>query len=157
METIIVAGGCFWGLEELFRHQPGVTQTEVGYCGGKNTKPTYENHPGHAESLKITFDSSITSIETLLHYFFRIHDPTTKNRQGNDIGESYRSVIFYKNEQQKHIAQHVIKAVERSHFWSKPLVTTLEKLTTFYLAEDYHQNYLQKNPHGYTCHYERAI
>lgn len=156
MKTIVVAGGCFWGLEELFRHQTGVIDTEVGYTGGKNSHPTYQYHPGHAESIKITYDPNQTSLKTLLHYFFRIHDPTTRNRQGNDIGESYRSAIFFKDDEQKEIAQKVIKDIEKSNFWPNPLVTSLEKLTVFYSAEDYHQKYLQKNPGGYICHFERA-
>ena len=156
MQTIILAGGCFWGLEDLFRYEPGVVVTEVGYTGGKNTNPTYQNHPGHAEAIKITYDPKITSYQALLDFFFRIHDPTTKDRQGNDVGSSYRSAIFYENSEQKAIAQTVIKAVNKSGIYSNPVVTTLEPLKTFYSAEDYHQKYLQKNPNGYTCHYIRT-
>lgn len=156
IQTIILAGGCFWGLEDLFRYEPGVVVTEVGYTGGKNTNPTYQNHPGHAEAIKITYDPKITSYQALLDFFFRIHDPTTKDRQGNDVGSSYRSAIFYENSEQKAIAQTVIKAVNKSGIYSNPVVTTLEPLKTFYSAEDYHQKYLQKNPNGYTCHYIRT-
>ena len=156
MQNIILAGGCFWGLEDLFRYEPGVVVTEVGYTGGKNTNPTYQNHPGHAEAIKITYYPKITSYQALLDFFFRIHDPTTKDRQGNDVGSSYRSAIFYENSEQKAIAQTVIKAVNKSGIYSNPVVTTLEPLKTFYSAEDYHQKYLQKNPNGYTCHYIRT-
>lgn len=153
METLIIAGGCFWGMEELFREQPGVIDTEVGYTGGDNSDPTYENHPGHAEALKITYDPAETSIDALLDYFFQIHDPTTMNRQGNDVGSSYRSAIFYANAAQRRQAE---AAIERNQtYWQSPIITQLEKLTTFWRAEDYHQGYLRKNPGGYTCHYER--
>ena len=154
MKTLILAGGCFWGMEELFREQPGVIDTEVGYTGGENEHPTYERHPGHAEALKLTYDESQTTIQTLLDYFFQIHDPTTMNRQGNDIGSSYRSAIFYADDMQKKEAQ---AAIERNQgYWKAPIVTQLEQLATFWPAEEYHQDYLQKNPGGYTCHYERA-
>ena len=156
MQTIILAGGCFWGLEELFRHEPGVVAIEVGYTDGTNTNPTYNNHPGHAEAIKITYNPKITSYQALLDFFFRIHDPTMLNRQGNDVGSSYRSAIFYENNEQKAIAQSVITAVNKSGLYSNPVVTTLEHLTTFYSAEDYHQKYLQKNSGGYTCHYLRT-
>lgn len=154
MKELIIAGGCFWGMEELFREQPGVVNTEVGYAGGENDHPTYENHPGHAEALKITYDPSVTNESQLYEYFFQIHDPTTMNRQGNDIGSSYRSSIFYTSEEQKEAAQ---KAIQQNQvYWEALIVTRLEPLTTFWLAEDYHQDYLRKNPGGYTCHYERA-
>ena len=156
METIVLAGGCFWGMQELFREQPGITNTEVGYSGGENVNPTYEYHPGHAEAIKITFDPKITSYENLLDFFFRIHDPTTKDRQGNDIGSSYRSAIFYENDQQLAVAKKVINAVNESGVYANKVVTKLEPLTKFYSAEDYHQDYLQKNPGGYTCHYIRT-
>ena len=154
MQTLIVAGGCFWGMEDLFRAQPGVTATEVGYTGGNNDHPTYENHPGHAEALKITYDETKTSADTLLDYFFQIHDPTTLNQQGNDIGRSYRSAIFYASGEEKQRAEAAI--ARNQHHWEKPIVTSLEPLTIFWSAEDYHQDYLQKNPGGYTCHYERS-
>lgn len=153
MQTIVIAGGCFWGMEELFRMQPGVTGTEVGYTGGKNDNPTYDNHPGHAEALKITYDEHKITTDTLLDYFFLIHDPTTINRQGNDVGSSYRSAIFYESENEKSSAEKAI-ARNQAH-WDKEIVTTLEPLTVFWSAEEYHQDYLQKNPGGYTCHYER--
>ena len=154
MKTLILAGGCFWGMEELFREQPGIVDTEVGYTGGENDHPTYESHPGHAEALKLTYDDSKTNAETLLDYFFQIHDPTTMNRQGNDIGSSYRSAIFYADDEQKQQAEAAIQ--RNQQYWNAPIVTQLEKLTTFWPAEEYHQDYLQKNPGGYTCHYERA-
>jgi peptide-methionine (S)-S-oxide reductase len=153
----VFAGGCFWGMEELFRKQPGVIDTEAGYTGGKNEDPTYENHPGHAEALKITYDPSKTSYPELLDFFFRIHDPTTMNQQGNDVGSSYRSAIFYANEEQKQEAEKFIKLVDDSHRWPAPVVTTVEPLKTFTVAEEYHQDYLQKNPDGYTCHFVRDI
>ncbi len=154
-KKIYVAGGCFWGLEELMRERPGVVDTEVGYCGGENENPTYENHPGHAEALEITYDDDKTSREELWDYFFRVHDPTTLNQQGNDIGNSYRSAIFYQDEQEKQQAEAFISKVNQSGKWAKDVVTSLEKFDTFWPAEDYHQDYLQKNPGGYTCHYLR--
>lgn len=153
MKTLIVAGGCFWGMQDLFRTQKGVVDTEVGYTGGENDNPTYKHHPGHAEALKVTYDETKTSIGSLLNYLFQIHDPTTLNQQGNDIGTSYRSAIFYQDEDQKQRAEDSISRNQKH--WSKPIVTTLEPLTTFWPAEDYHQDYLEKNPYGYTCHYER--
>lgn len=156
-ETIVLAGGCFWGMEELFRAQPGVLTTEVGYTGGENDHPTYEHHPGHAEAIRITYDPTKTSYQQLLGYFFHIHDPTTRNRQGNDIGSAYRSAIFYETSEQKQIAEAAIREVGASSFYKAPVVTTLEQLTKFYPAEAYHQDYLQKNPGGYTCHYERQF
>ena len=156
-ETIVLAGGCFWGMEELFRQLPGVLDTEAGYTGGENINPTYQNHPGHAEALEITYDPGLTSLENLLDFFFRMHDPTTLNRQGNDRGTSYRSAIFYKDETQKQAAEKMIRLVEASEAWKNPVVTTLESLIKFWPAEDYHQDYLQKLPNGYTCHYVRPI
>jgi peptide-methionine (S)-S-oxide reductase len=154
MDTLIIAGGCFWGMEALFREQPGVVDTEVGYTGGEHADPTYEHHPGHAEALKITYDPAETNVDALLDYFFQIHDPTTMNRQGNDVGSSYRSAIFYANATQKHQAEAAIK--RNQVYWQSPIITQLEKLTVFWPAEAYHQDYLRKNPGGYTCHYERA-
>lgn len=156
MKKIYLAGGCFWGMEELFRQQLGVVSTEVGYSGGKNDNPTYEFHPGHAEALKISFDESQTDYSRLLDFFFRIHDPTTVNQQGNDIGESYRSVIFFETNQQKVLAEKMIKKVDQSKLFNSPVATKLEKFSKFWSAEDYHQNYLQKNPGGYTCHFVRS-
>lgn len=153
MKTITFGGGCFWGIEELIRTRSGVVDTEVGYTGGENDNPTYETHPGHAEVIKITYDETKTSTDALLDYFFTIHDPTTLNRQGNDIGSSYRSVIFYADETEKKAAK---KAIRRNQqYWRQPIVTTLEPLNTFWSAEEYHQDYLQKHPGGYTCHFER--
>ena len=149
---IVLAGGCFWGLEELFRKQPGVITTTAGYTGGNNTNPTYEHHPGHAEALEIEYDTEKTSYKQLLDFFFQIHNPTTLNQQGNDRGTSYRSAIFYANAEEKKMAEEFITLVNESHRWKDPVVTTLEPLTVFYPAEEYHQDYLQKNPGGYTCH-----
>lgn len=148
----ILAGGCFWGMEELFRKQPGVLKTTVGYTGGTLENPTYENHKGHAEALEIVYDPEKTTYTQMLDFFFQIHNPTTLNQQGNDIGTSYRSAIFYGNEDEKKEAEHFIEMVRTSKRWHNPVVTTLEPLKLFYPAEDYHQQYLQKNPGGYTCH-----
>lgn len=152
------AGGCFWGLEELFRTVPGVLNINAGYTGGSNNNPTYENHPNHAEALEIEYDSSLVSYKQLLDFFFQIHNPTTLNRQGNDIGDSYRSAIFYQNENEKKEALEFIDIVNKSQRWKDvsgavlPVVTTVLRFTKFYKAEEYHQDYLQKNPDGYTCH-----
>lgn len=154
MQTITLAGGCFWGLEELLRTQPGVIDTIVGYTGGINSNATYENHPGHAEAVQVTYDPSVTSAAQLLAYFFRIHDPTTLNQQGNDVGSSYRSAIFYDSTSQKTAAEAAI--VQNQDHWSAPIVTSIAPLQAFWIAEEYHQRYLQKNPGGYTCHYERT-
>ena len=151
-ETAILAGGCFWGLEDLVRKQPGVLDTEVGYTGGQNDHPTYQRHPGHAEALEITFDPTQTSYKRILDFFFQVHNPTTLNRQGNDRGTSYRSAIFYKNDEEKRVAEEMIDIVNQSGRWRDPVVTTLEPFTTFWPAEGYHQDYLVKNPGGYTCH-----
>lgn len=152
--TLVLAGGCFWGMEDLFAQQEGVVATEVGYTGGSNDNQTYEFHPGHAEALRITYDPEATSPAVLYDYFFRIHDPMTANRQGNDVGASYRSAIFYTSDEQLRLAREAI--ARNQPYWEAPIVTTLEPLTTFWSAEDYHQKYLQKNPGGYTCHFERA-
>lgn len=149
---MVLAGGCFWGLQDLIRKQPGVVKTIVGYCGGSVKTPTYENHEGHAEAVEIEYDENTTSYKKLLDFFFRVHNPTTKNQQGNDIGSSYRSAIFYANDNEKQQALDFIDIVNKSGRWKDPVVTTLEPLTQFYPAEDYHQDYLQKNPAGYTCH-----
>jgi peptide-methionine (S)-S-oxide reductase len=151
-KKIVLAGGCFWGLEELISKQPGVVDTQVGYTGGSVENPTYENHTGHAEAVSIEYDPAKTSYRALLDFFFQIHNPTTLNRQGNDRGTSYRSAIFYGNEAEKKEAEDFIEIVNKSKRWKDPVVTTLERLTTFYPAEGYHQDYLQKNPGGYTCH-----
>ncbi|MCA9349466.1 peptide-methionine (S)-S-oxide reductase MsrA [Candidatus Saccharibacteria bacterium] len=155
-EELVLAGGCFWGLEDLIRHQPGVVDTEVGYTGGQNKDPDYHNHPGHAEAVRIKYDPSLISRDQLLDYFFRIHDPTTKNQQGNDIGTSYRSAIFYTSESERQAAESMIRLVNDSKLYSDPVQTSIEPLSTFYPAEAYHQDYLQKNPGGYSCHYLRS-
>lgn len=149
---IVLAGGCFWGLEDLIRTQPGVVNTEVGYTGGSVDNPTYENHAGHAEAVEIEYDPEKTSYKKLLDFFFQIHNPTTLNQQGNDRGTSYRSAIFYGNEEEKKEAEKFIDIVNASKRWKDPVVTSLEPLKKFYRAEEYHQDYLQKNPGGYTCH-----
>jgi peptide methionine sulfoxide reductase msrA/msrB len=151
-KKIVLAGGCFWGLEELIRSQPGVINTEVGYTGGTRVDPTYEQHEGHAEAVEIEYDPAKTSYKKLLDFFFQIHNPTTLNQQGNDIGTSYRSAIFYGNEEEKQEAEKFIDIVNASKRWDAPVVTTLEPLGIFYKAEEYHQDYLQKNKGGYTCH-----
>lgn len=151
-KKIVLAGGCFWGMEELLRSQKGVVNTEVGYCGGENDNPTYERHPGHAEAVEIEYDPTQTSYRNLLDFFFQIHNPTTLNQQGNDRGTSYRSAIFYGNEEEKREAEDFIKIVNASGRWKAPVVTTVEPLKKFYKAEESHQDYLQKNPGGYTCH-----
>jgi len=155
-QTIYLAGGCFWGLEDLFSGLPGVLKTEVGYCGGLNDHPTYGYHPEHAETLAITYDNTNVSYESLLDYFFRIHDPTTLNRQGNDIGSSYRSAIFYQTPDQLKSAKKVIAKVNQSGIYKNPVATKLEPFKQFYRAEDEHQKYLLKHPGGYTCHYLRS-
>jgi peptide-methionine (S)-S-oxide reductase len=153
-----LAGGCFWGMEELFRSVPGVISTETGYTGGSVDNPTYERHTGHAEALEITYDDTETSFWKLLDFFFQIHNPTTLNRQGNDIGDSYRSAIFYQNDTEQKQAKDFIDIVNNSQRWKDregnvvPVVTTLEPFTKFWPAEAYHQDYLQNNPGGYTCH-----
>ncbi|WP_432710055.1 peptide-methionine (S)-S-oxide reductase MsrA [Pedobacter sp.] len=155
LKKAYIAGGCFWGMEDLFRVRPGVVDTEVGYLGGENENPTYRNHPGHAEGIEITYDANQTSYKALLDYFFTIHDPTTVDRQGNDRGSSYRSAIFIQNEEEKEVAEEVIKIVNESGRWPGPVVTKLEPFTKFWPAEEEHQDYLVKFPNGYTCHYER--
>ena len=151
-KKIVLAGGCFWGLEELIRKQLGVINTTVGYTGGRVENPTYENHEGHAEAVEIEYDGDVTSYKKLLDFFFQIHNPTTINQQGNDIGTSYRSAIFYANDEEKREAENFIDIVNKSERWKDPVVTNLEHFRKFYPAEDYHQDYLQNNPGGYTCH-----
>lgn len=148
----VIAGGCFWGLEDLIRTLPGIIDTEVGYCGGKNDHPTYEFHPGHAEAIQVTYDPNVLTYQRLLDFFFQIHNPTTLNQQGNDRGTSYRSAIFYTSEEERTTAEEMIAIVNESGRWDNPVVTTLEPLTRFWPAEAYHQDYLEKNPGGYTCH-----
>ncbi len=150
-----IAGGCFWGMEDLFRVRPGVTDTEVIYIGGINDNPTYRNHPGHAEGIEITYNTEVTSFKKILDFFFRIHNPTTVDRQGNDIGSSYRSAIFIQDEEEKKVAEEVIDIVNKSGRWGEMVATTLEPFSTPWAAEESHQDYLVKNPNGYTCHHER--
>lgn len=158
-EVAVLAGGCFWGVEELIRKLPGVTNVEAGYTGGTIDSPTYEvvhgGASGHAEAVRIEYDPKVVTYQAILEYFFKLHDPTTKNSQGNDVGTQYRSTIFYADDAQKETAEKVIKAVDASGKWKKPIVTTLEPAKKWYPAEDYHQDYLQKHPNGYTCHYIR--
>jgi peptide-methionine (S)-S-oxide reductase len=142
-------------MEELFRTLKGVKDTEVGYIGGENDNPTYRNHPGHAEGIEITYDPNETTFKDLLDYFFRIHNPTTVDRQGNDIGSSYRSAIFIQNEEEKKVAEEMIKIVNNSNKWDGKVATTLEPFSTFWPAEPEHQDYLVRYPNGYTCHFER--
>jgi methionine-S-sulfoxide reductase len=157
LERATLAGGCFWGMEDLIRAQPGVVSTVVGYTGGEVANATYQNHKGHAEAVEITFDPTKTSYENLLLFFFKMHDPTTKNRQGNDIGTSYRSAIFVHDEEQGRVAEAVKARVDTSGAWKQPVVTEIVPASPFWIAEEYHQDYLQKNPGGYTCHFVRPI
>ena len=154
-EKAILAGGCFWGVEELIRHLPGVTHTVVGYTGGEVKNATYRNHGRHAEGIAIDFDPTVLSYRNLLTFFFQIHDPTTLNRQGNDIGTSYRSAIFYRDEQQKKTAEELIAAMNASGKWPGPIVTVVVPAGDFWDAEEEHQDYLRKHPNGYTCHWVR--
>lgn len=155
MEKAILAGGCFWGVEELIRDMAGVTHTVVGYTGGEVPNATYRNHGNHAEGIAITFDAEVLTYRKLLEFFFQIHDPTTRNRQGNDRGASYRSAIFYLNEDQKQVADDLIAEMNASKKWPGPIVTEVLPASDFWDAEEEHQNYLQKHPGGYTCHYIR--
>ncbi len=156
----MLAGGCFWGMEELLRQIPGVISTDVGYTGGKTAAPTYDDvhlgTTGHAESVRIVFDPHKLSYADLLEkWFFRMHDPTTLNRQGNDVGSQYRSAIFVTSPEQRKVAEEVKARVDKSGKWKRPIVTQIIDAGTFTRAEDYHQKYLEKNPGGYTCHYLR--
>ena len=154
-EKAILAGGCFWGVEELIRALPGVKTTIVGYTGGDVKNATYRNHGTHAEGIEVTFDPSVLPYRQLLEFFFQIHDPTTRNRQGNDVGLSYRSAIFYLSEEQKATAKALIAEMTASKKWPGPIVTEVVPATDFWNAEEEHQNYLQKHPYGYTCHFIR--
>ncbi len=159
--TAVLAGGCFWGMEELLRAVPGVLETTVGYTGGSVARPRYEDvssgKSGHAESIQIVFDGSKVSYEEILLTFFKIHDPTTKHRQGNDVGSQYRSAIFVRDADQRRVAEQVKRRVDASGAWRSPVVTEIVDATEFFPAEAYHQDYLRKNPGGYTCHYARDI
>jgi peptide-methionine (S)-S-oxide reductase len=154
-ERAVLAGGCFWGMEDLIRKMDGVLTTRVGYTGGDVPNATYKNHGTHAEAIEITFDPAKTSFRKLLEFFFQIHDPTTVNRQGNDVGTSYRSAIFYVDDAQKEMAIDTIKDVEASGLWPGKVVTEVTAVSDFWEAEDYHQDYLEKNKGGYTCHFAR--
>ena len=154
-ERAVLAGGCFWGMQDLIRRLPGVTGTRVGYTGGDVENATYKNHGTHAEGIEITYDPSQTSYRKLLEFFFQIHDPTTVNRQGNDLGMSYRSAIYYVDEDQKAVALDTIADVEASGLWLGKVVTEVEPVGAFWDAEEEHQDYLEKHPNGYTCHFPR--
>ncbi|MAP62489.1 MAG: peptide-methionine (S)-S-oxide reductase [Microbacterium sp.] len=154
-ETAVLAGGCFWGMQDLIRTQPGVIQTRVGYTGGTNAHATYRHHPGHAEAVEIVFDPTKTTYRDILAFFFQIHDPTTRNRQGNDIGTSYRSAIFPLDAEQERVARDTIADVDASGLWPGPAVTTIDQVGPFWEAEPEHQDYLLRIPNGYTCHFPR--
>ncbi|AWL94692.1 methionine sulfoxide reductase A [Bradyrhizobium sp. CCBAU 11445] len=154
-ERAVLAGGCFWGMQDLIRKQPGVISTRVGYTGGKVKNATYRNHEGHAEAIEIMFDPAKTSYRTMLEFFFQIHDPTTLDRQGNDRGTSYRSAIFYASDEQKKIAEDTIADVEASGLWPGKVVTEVAPAGEFWQAEPEHQDYLERYPDGYTCHFIR--
>ena len=160
VEVAVLAGGCFWGVEDILRDVPGVIDTQVGYIGGHLENPTYKDthggRSGHAEAVRVTFDPSVLSFEALLeNWFFRLHDPTTVNRQGYDVGTQYRSAIFPHTEEQRAIAERVIARVDSSGRWKRPITTSVEPAGTWYSAEDSHQDYLRKHPGGYSCHYLR--
>lgn len=162
MENIAtLAGGCFWGMEALFRKIPGVLDTEVGYCGGDASTAAYTlvktGDTGHAEALQIKFDPGVVSYAQILDFFFRVHDPSTKNRQGGDVGTQYRSVIFFHDDEQRAQAQTMIETVEKSGAWGAKISTELVPVSKFFPAEAYHQDYLEKNPDGYTCHFVRKL
>ncbi|HEX7081786.1 MAG TPA: peptide-methionine (S)-S-oxide reductase MsrA [Gammaproteobacteria bacterium] len=154
-ERAVLAGGCFWGMQDLFRRHDGVLSTRVGYTGGRVRNATYRNHEGHAEAIEIIFDPARVSYREILEFFFQIHDPTTLDRQGNDIGSSYRSAIFYTSEEQKRIAEDTIADVDASGLWPGKVVTEVVPAGDFWEAEPEHQDYLLKNPGGYTCHFVR--
>src|SRR3982751_6141506 len=154
-ERAVLAGGCFWGMQDLLRRYPGVISTRVGYSGGDVPNATYRNHGTHAEAIEIVFDPEQISYRDLLEFFFQIHDPTTSNRQGNDVGTSYRSAIFYLNDEQRKTAQDLINEMNTSGIWPGKIITEVVPAGDFWDAEEEHQNYLQKHPYGYTCHYVR--
>jgi peptide-methionine (S)-S-oxide reductase len=154
-ERAVLAGGCFWGMQDLIRRQPGVISTRVGYSGGDVANATYRNHGTHAEAIEIIFDPEQTSFRALLEFFFQIHDPTTRNRQGNDVGASYRSAIYYASDEQKRVALDTIADVDASGLWPGKVVTEVEPVGAFWEAEPEHQDYLERIPNGYTCHFPR--
>ena len=154
-DTAILAGGCFWGVQDLLRRYPGVLATRVGYSGGDVANATYRNHGTHAEAIEIIFDPKVISYRKILEFFFQIHDPSTENRQGNDRGTSYRSAIFYTSDEQRRVAEDTIRDVDASGLWPGKVVTEVAPAGPFWEAEPEHQDYLQRLPHGYTCHYIR--
>jgi peptide-methionine (S)-S-oxide reductase len=154
-ERAVLAGGCFWGMEDLVRKMPGVKSTRVGYSGGDVANATYRNHGTHAEALEVVFDPSRLSFRELLEFFFQIHDPSTKNRQGNDVGTSYRSAIFFTSPEQERVARDTIADVDASGLWPGKVVTEVEPVSEFWEAEPEHQDYLERIPWGYTCHFVR--
>ena len=154
-QRAVLAGGCFWGMQDLIRRQPGVVSTRVGYSGGDVPNATYRHHGTHAEAIEIVFDPAKTSFRQILEFFFQIHDPTTRNRQGNDVGTGYRSAIFYVDDDQKAVALDTIADVEASGLWPGKVVTELSPVGPFWLAEPEHQDYLEHYPNGYTCHFVR--
>jgi peptide-methionine (S)-S-oxide reductase len=154
-ERAVLAGGCFWGVQDLVRRQPGVISTRVGYSGGEVKNATYRNHGNHAEAIEIIFDPAVTSYRNLLEFFFQIHDPTTKNRQGNDMGPSYRSAIYYTSDAQRQTAVDTIADVDASGLWPGKVVTEIAPVGDFWEAEPEHQDYLERIPNGYTCHFVR--
>ncbi|MCM0606899.1 MAG: peptide-methionine (S)-S-oxide reductase MsrA [Xanthomonadaceae bacterium] len=160
-QTIVLGGGCFWGVEDLIRKQDGVVKTLVGYTGGNEADAKYERvkkgNTGHVETVLVEYDPKKLKLEELLKFFFKLHNPTTLNQQGNDIGSQYRSVIFVSSQDQREVSERVIKLVNESKQWKSPVVTAIEELKNFFPAEDYHQDYLIKNPDGYTCHWVRKI
>ena len=154
-ERAVLAGGCFWGMQDLIRRYDGVLSTRVGYTGGTNANATYRNHPGHAEAIEIIFDPARITYRKILEFFFQIHDPSTRNRQGGDVGSSYRSAIFYTSDEQKRVAEDTIRDVEASGLWPGKVVTEVVPVGPFWQAEPEHQDYLEKYPNGYTCHFVR--
>ncbi|MBX3347158.1 MAG: peptide-methionine (S)-S-oxide reductase MsrA [Nitrospira sp.] len=154
-ETVILAGGCFWGMQDLIRKLPGVCSTRVGYSGGDVPNATYRDHATHAEAIEVVFDPVKLTFRSLLEVFFQIHDPTTLNRQGNDVGTSYRSGIYYTSDVQRRTAEEVIADVNASGLWPGKVVTEVRPAGPFWVAEPEHQDYLERNPHGYTCHFPR--
>jgi peptide-methionine (S)-S-oxide reductase len=154
-ETAVLAGGCFWGMQDLIRKRPGVITTRVGYTGGNVENATYRHHEGHAEAIEIIFDPSAISYRDILAFFFQIHDPATRDRQGNDVGSSYRSAIFYLSDEQRQVAEDVIADVDASGLWPGKVVTEVAPAGSFWEAEPEHQDYLEHYPNGYTCHFPR--
>jgi methionine-S-sulfoxide reductase len=154
-EEVYLAGGCFWGMQDILRNIPGVLETEAGYTGGDIPQATYRNHAGHAEAVRVAFDAKRLPFEDLLRWFYRMHDPTTKNRQGNDVGTSYRSAIYYTTEEQKQTAEEFTRKLDSSGTWGRPIVTEIAPASAFWRAEEEHQDYLMKHPGGYTCHFLR--